>query len=88
MTLAPAPRPGPGRAGLRGEPNRAEPARRVPARLRLVGGTVLAAAGWARAASRYHIEAPAGVSAISVATSCLPAATYVSSDRLGLRRLG
>jgi hypothetical protein len=33
----------------------------------VAGGTVLAAAGWARAASRYDIEAPAGVSAISVA---------------------
>jgi hypothetical protein len=31
------------------------------------GGTVLAAAGWASAASRYDIDAPAGVSAISVA---------------------
>lgn len=30
------------------------------------GGTVLAAAGWAQAASRYDIDAPAGVSAISV----------------------
>jgi hypothetical protein len=33
----------------------------------VAGGTVLAAAGWARATSRYDIEAPAGVSAISVA---------------------
>lgn len=33
----------------------------------VAGGTVLAAAGWAGAASRYDIEAPAGVSAISVA---------------------
>src|SRR5256885_1254904 len=32
----------------------------------VAGGTVLAAAGWARAASRYDIDAPAGVSAISV----------------------
>ncbi len=32
----------------------------------VAGGTVLTAAGWARAASRYDIEAPAGVSAISV----------------------
>jgi hypothetical protein len=30
-------------------------------------GTVLAAPGWAQAASRYDIDAPAGVSAISVA---------------------
>ena len=33
----------------------------------VAGGTVLAAAGWAGAASRYDIQAPAGVSAISVA---------------------
>jgi hypothetical protein len=32
----------------------------------VAGGTVLAAAGWTRAASRYDIDAPAGVSAISV----------------------
>jgi hypothetical protein len=33
----------------------------------VAGGTVLAAPGWAGSASRYDIEAPAGVSAISVA---------------------
>jgi hypothetical protein len=33
----------------------------------LAGGTVHAAAGWAGAASRYDIEAPAGLSVISVA---------------------
>ena len=33
----------------------------------VAGGTVLAAEGWAGAPSRYDIEAPAGVSAISVA---------------------
>jgi hypothetical protein len=32
----------------------------------VAGGTVLAAPGWDRAASRYDIDAPAGVSAISV----------------------
>jgi hypothetical protein len=32
----------------------------------VAGGTVLAAPGWAQAASRYDIDAPAGVSAISV----------------------
>jgi hypothetical protein len=33
----------------------------------VAGGTVLAAPGWASSASRYDIDAPAGVSAISVA---------------------
>ena len=33
----------------------------------VAGGTVLTASGWAQAASRYDIDAPAGVSAISVA---------------------
>jgi hypothetical protein len=33
----------------------------------VAGGTVLVAPGWAHAASRYDIDAPAGVSAISVA---------------------
>jgi hypothetical protein len=33
----------------------------------VAGGTVLAAPGWAQAASRYDIDAPADVSAISVA---------------------
>jgi hypothetical protein len=33
----------------------------------LGGGTVLAMSGWARAADRYDVTAPAGVSAISVA---------------------
>jgi hypothetical protein len=35
----------------------------------VAGGTVLTAAGWARAASRYDIQAPAGVSVIAVTSS-------------------
>jgi hypothetical protein len=42
----------------------------------VAGGTVLAAPGWAQAANRYDIEAPAGVSAITVAS-----ATATASDR-------
>jgi hypothetical protein len=34
----------------------------------LAGGTVLAAPGWAQAVNRYDIDAPAGVSTISVTT--------------------
>lgn len=34
----------------------------------IAGGTVLAAPGWAAAASRYNIEAPAGMATISVGT--------------------
>jgi len=34
----------------------------------IAGGTVLTAPGWATAASRYEIDAPAGVSAISVSS--------------------
>jgi hypothetical protein len=37
-----------------------------PNRAPVAGGTVLAAPGWAQAANRYDIEAPAGVSAITV----------------------
>ena len=41
----------------------------------LAGGTVLAAPGWAQAANRYDIDAPAGVSAITVS-----AAAAIASD--------
>ena len=52
---------------LAAAPRAAIAAAAAPA-LAALAGTVLAGPDWARAADRYDIQAPAGVSAISVTT--------------------